>query len=268
MKYKFLQALILMAAMCVSGAYAQEVVKKKRFSAAIMFGRGAYLSDLTVPASPTATDWTIAGEAPSASGKYSVNDATNMVGAEFRYFLSDKIALKVNGGAFISNTPAQDNIPGVINTTMPNAGWIPNYAAVKADNKMDLNINIGGEYHFINESKFTPILGITLPFCYSRWSQYDPTYNVDVTQASVDKAVTIADVGNRHIEGIGFGIQGVAGGEYAFSDRLYLGMEIKPVSYMYAMSIATPAPGLETREADTHLIGFFTQPVIKLGFKF
>jgi outer membrane protein W len=278
MKYKILSLLILLTLSGANNLKAQDdgEVKAKKFSGAILFGRGIYLSEPTVPASPGLYNWTVSGEAPTIEGISSQNDITNMIGVEFRYFVSNKIALKFNGSAIFRNTPARDNVQGVtpatsgaVDSASSNAGWIPNYAATVMDNSLNINVSVGGEYHFISSGKLSPYLGVMIPFCYGRRSMYDPTVTVDMTKSLDDAtAVKITDVGDRHIEQIGFGGQLIAGGDYNLSESLFIGLEIKPISYLYAYNIKYPAPGLESRKADTHAWGFFTQPVFKIGFRF
>jgi hypothetical protein len=254
---------------------AQDEVRTKKFSGAILFGNGIYLSDPIVPASPGTSDWTVDGRAPVASGISDINSISNMVGAEFRLFLGKRFALKFNGSGIFRNTPARDNIPGVtpatsgaVDPSSPNAGWIPNYAATEMDNSLNVNASIGFESHFKGTDKLSPYWGIMIPACYARHSVYDPTAIVDMSKPTLDNAVKITDVGNRHIEQIGFGGQLILGADYNLSESMFIGLEIKPVSYLYAYNIKYPAPGLESRNADSHTYGFFTQPVFKIGVKF
>lgn len=268
MKYKILYVFTLCMFLGTCTIYAQNEGKAKKFSGAILFGNGIYLAEPAVPGSPTANDWTIAGEAPYASGISSDNQLTNMIGAEFRYFVTDKIALRFNGSGIIRKTPAVDNVPGVIPAGSPSAGWVPNYAATVMNNTLNINVSVGGEYHFATIAKLSPFVGVTVPFCYGRNSQYDPTVTVDVTNPNLDTAVKITDVGTRHIETIGIGSQLVAGADYNLTESVFVGLEIKPVSYLYAYNTKYPGPGLETRSAANHTLGFFTQPVFKLGVRF
>lgn len=275
MKYKILQLFTLCTILGIGTLYAQDEGNTKKFSGAILFGNGIYLSEPIVPVSPGTYDWTVDGNAPVANGISSYNSITNMVGAEFRFFVSDKFALKFNGSGIFRNTPARDNIPGVtpatsgaVDPSSPSAGWIPNYAATVMDNSLNVNASVGFESHFKGTDKLSPYWEIMVPFCYARHSLYDPTATVDMSKPTLDNAVNITDVGNRHIEQIGFGGQLVLGADYNLSESLFIGLEIKPVSYLYAYNIKYPAPGLETSKADSHTYGFFTQPVFKIGFRF
>ena len=134
-------------------------------SGAIMFGRS--LSELNyqlyAPFGPSGGSWSVSGSAPIAYSVDDYNGITNMIGGEGRYFITNQIAVKASGFGIIRNTPPRDNVPGFIEATMPNAGWIPDYAAVVADNSVDMNINIGGEYHFTSKfDRVDPWAGVTV----------------------------------------------------------------------------------------------------------
>jgi hypothetical protein len=248
-------------------------------SGALLFGRGNFLNGgLDVPAvssewisgsSSSATYNPIIGSSPYANtNDPNDNPVTNIVGAEFRYFLASNLALKVSGGAIVRNTPARPNVPGFIESSTDPGTWIPAYGAVEADNRVDINVNVGGEYHFTTKyNRLYPYLGATIPYYYARRSMYDPT--IQETSGGDDpETPTIVDVGVRSVEIIGFGLQAVGGIDYYIMDGLYFGFETKPVSYVYAYSNKIPAPGLETLSADTHTWSFFNQTFLKVGFRF
>jgi outer membrane protein W len=269
--------LTVMLAVMLGSVYAQESSEKKEepsylpeagdFTGAILFGRGNFLnSGLVAPPSPSSSSWTIPGSPPinNTVGADNSNSVNNIVGVEARYFFTQKIALKLSGGAIIRNTPAQDNLPGVFNG--PNAAWIPAYNAIIADNQSDININIGGEYHFITDNKrLSPYIGLTVPIYYGRRSQYNPT--IDDTKQPDDPGYVV-DVGVRHAQLVGYGLQAVAGVDYYLMQGFYFGFEIKPISYVYSYTSTIPAPGLEPMKADNHTWSFFAQTFLKIGFKF
>ncbi len=259
MKHNFFS---IFALITIFTTYLTAQDSEKKFSGSLIFGKGQSLSGNIIPTSPSSTSWSVNGSAPVASGISADNSLVNMIGAEFRFFTSPTFALKLSGSGIFRDTPMQENMPGVINGNN-SAAWIPNYDATISNNSMDANISVGGEYHFKSESKISPFLGLSVPVCYSRYSQYDPTVTIDAYGNAL-----IADVGMRHVEALGFGGQLVIGADYYLTDGLFIALEIKPVSYLYAYNIKYPAPGLETRSADTHTFGFFTQPVFKLGIRF
>jgi outer membrane protein W len=236
-------------------------------SGAILFGRGNFLTTgLDVAPSPN-NSWTVPGSAPyNNTVDVSDNEITNMVGVEVRYFLLDNIALKLSGGAILRNTPARTNIPGFVDSGTNSAAWIPAYASVVADNRADVNINLGGEYHFSSKySRLFPYAGVTIPFYYGRRSNYNPTI-ADGT--SPNDPLQITDIGVRHTEIVGFGGQVVGGVDYYLLEGLYFGFEIKPIGVVYAYSVKSPGPGLEVGEAENTTWSFFSQPFFKVGFRF
>lgn len=243
-------------------------------SAAILFGRGNFLNTgLDVPTVPS-SNWTVPGSAPyNNTVDDQENPVTNIVGGEVRYFLMDNIALKLSGGAIMRNTPARANVPGLIDPNTNNATWIPAYAAVEADNKVDANINLGGEYHFTTKySRLYPYAGVTVPFYYARRSVYDPTINYETESGSSSSSSpapqAVVDVGVRSAEIVGFGGQLVGGIDYYLMEGLYFGFEIKPVSVVYSYSNKLAAPGLESGKADNTTWSFFSQTFFKVGFRF
>jgi len=230
------------------------------FTAAMVFGRGAYLNDgLVVPSST----YNVSGAAPY-SNEVDANDnsITNMVGAEGRYYVSKKFAISFSGGAILRDTPSQLGIPAVIDANGNTI--IQAYSAVVSEERIDAQLSIGGQWLFNTKNdRLFPYVGFALPFDYARRSLYDPTVTVDSNGNP-----TITDLGARHVDITAFGVQAVAGVDYYFAKDVFFGFDIKPVSYTYAYSVKSPGPGLLDLEADTNTTSFFAQFSFKLGFKF
>lgn len=217
--------------------------QKGDFTAAMVFGRGAYLNGgLVVPSSNS----TVSGAAPFAND-VSANDnsVTNMVGAEGRYYASNRFAITLSGGAILRNTPYVLGIPAV--------GPLPAYQTVVANETIDLNVSIGAQWLFNTKNeRLFPYLGIAIPFDYARHSQFDQ----------------LNDLGARHVDITAFGVQAVAGVDYYLAKDVFFGFDVKPVSYTYAGSVKTPGPGQLNLESETDTVSFFAQFSFKLGFKF
>ncbi len=232
-------------------------------SGAILFGRGLFIDPfLNVPTSVTPNS-NVTGSSPTA---YNVigedNSAVNMIGGEARYFILDNIAIKLGGAGIVRNTPDQPNAPAPTGQLNNSAAAIPNYAAVIAENEVYIAVNLGGEYHFDSKyDRLFPYLGINIPYHYARYSLYDPTI-------SGGASPVIVDVGPRHSELQGFGLQAAAGVDYYLQEGLYFGFEIKPISFLHVYERQLPAPGLEERQATTSTWSFLTQPFLKIGFRF
>jgi len=269
-KYITILALLLAA---FTGVYAQDATTSDApkynpqagdISGAILFGRGAYLEVAPAPSSVNSS-WSVPGTAPTI-GTVDGNDnaITNMIGGEARYFVTSMIAVKLSGGAILRNTPSQENLPGFIDSSSPNAAWIPDYQAVERRNSSDININLGGEYHFATKyDRLSPWAGLNIPFYYGRRTAYDPTIAEDGNGDPY-----IVDIGLRHTEQIGIGVQAAAGVDYYLMEGFYIGFEFKPISFVYAKNTKLPAPGLETLQANNTTVSFFSQPFFKIGFRF
>ncbi|MCK5824143.1 MAG: hypothetical protein KAG96_01920 [Ichthyobacteriaceae bacterium] len=231
-----------------------------KFTVSLLIGQGNFFDgglDIPVAAGNDAY-WSVDGSSPEAN---MVSGGFNSAGISFRYFFSNSFALKLDGGALYRNTPARNNVPGIINPNNNNVTWIPNYDAVVNDNEFKTYFNLGTEFN-LSTNIVRTYLGLSVPFYYSRHSQYNPS------TIKEDDKIIVTDISTRHVEIVAFGAQFSAGADYNISDRAYIGIEIKPVSYLYAISTKKPAAGLELQEADTHTVGFFTQPLLKIGFIF
>jgi hypothetical protein len=242
------------------------------FSASLLLGRGNFMNsglDAAVPGVPTSS-WQVPGSAPvNNTVDANSNDVTNMVGVEVRYYLMDDLAVKLSGGAIIRNTPAQTNVPGFINSGDNKAAWIPAYASVKADNRVETNVNVGAEKIFTTKyNRVFPYVGVTIPFYYSRQSFYDPTIIDTDPNSSSPSDPDVVDLGVRSAEIVGFGGQIVGGFDFYLFEGMYMGFEIKPVSVVYAYMVKSPGSGLPAGEAQNTTYTFFSQPFLKIGFRF
>lgn len=246
--------------------------KKGDITLEMQFGRSNVITDgVTLPSAPgSRSTWTVNNNTPTANNvtlDRNLNTFTNMIGVKGGYYISDQISLILSGAIRMDYTPGQPNIPGFINNGQPNAVWIPAYAAIPEQNSTLLNVNIGGEYHFDTDlDRVWPYVGLHVPFYYSRTSEYDPTISEEESLANLSGA--ILDLGSRTGEVFGFGAQIVAGVDYYLMEGFYFGIEIRPASYIYAYSASKPGPGLELQESNTNTYSFFTQPFLKIGFKF
>ena len=229
--------------------------KKGDFTAAMVFGRGAYLNGgLTVPSSNIVSGETAYDNTVNANN----NSITNMVGAEGRYYIGNKFALTLSGGAILGNNPGVLPIPGVPNTN------VPTYAGVDASENVSVNATIGAQWMFKTKNeRLIPYLGFALPFDYARQSLF--------TEVIIDDNNTIttpALLGTRQADISAFGVQAVAGVDYYIAKDLFFGFDIKPVSYTYIASVKSPGSGLLKLESENNTVSFFAQYSFKLGFKF
>lgn len=255
MRYILLAVLLLVS---IIDTNAQEKIgpEKGDFTGSLLLGRGRFLqAGLTVP-SPVPQS--VSGDAPYINTmSNNNNELTNMIGAELRYFVTDRISILMSGGAIIRHTPGMTNIPGVI--TSSNASSIPEFESIVESNEVDLNLNLGGQYFFKTKyEKVHPYMGVTIPFYYAKRSQFDP---------AIDGG-NIVDISERSVSLLGVGAQATAGIDYYFGEAFFIGAEIKTVNYVFAKTEKFAGPGFGERSAQTSTVSFLSQPFIRIGFKF
>lgn len=231
---------------------------KGMFTVAMNFGRGSFISSgVFAPSSNGNVNATPSFSTISTNG----NDASNMIGAEGRYYLSDGFAVTLSGGATFSNVPSTLAIPAVVDATGTTV--IPGYNAVVEDSRADVSVSVGAQWSFdVKSKKLFPYLGFAIPFNYARRSLYDPTVTFG------NNGANIVDLGARHVNVNGVGLQAVAGVDYYFSNNFYLGASIKPVSFYYISNSRIPGPALPGLTSESYTISSFVQPLLSLGFKF
>ena len=253
--------------------------KKGDFTGAVLFGRGNFLNNVDVPASPGNNSlWTVNGTAPFANTvNGNANNIGNIAGAEARYFIKDRIALKLSGGFIQRSTPALDNVQQFFvdengtfvdgnDPSTSNEVWIPSYSAINENQVTEFNISLGGEYHFSSRfGRLAPYVGVNLNYYYARTLEYDPT--VLFSGSTQEPDFTTTDVEARTARVYGLGYQFTGGADFYLLKGLYMGFEVRPLTFIYAYSQQLPSPGLPVLEADTYTWSFFTQTHFKIGFR-
>jgi outer membrane protein W len=217
----------------------------KDFTAALVFGRGAYF---TIDSSNQYYDNTV-----SANN----NSVSNMVGIEGRYYVTNRIALSLAGGAILRNTPEVYGVPDVVDGS--GNVLIPGFNTVLATETINLHVAVGAQWLFNTKNKrMFPYVGVALPFDYARESHSN---EVDPSNPN-----NINNYGLSHVEVTAYGVEAVAGIDYYVAKDFYLGIDVRPVSYTYSVNIDTPGPGLDQQVA-TDTVSFFAQFGFKIGFK-
>lgn len=228
--------------------------QKNNYTVAINLGRGIFLTSGLNNSFGTNN---VSGQATTNVIDRNYNDATNMIGAEGRYFIKSNWAVTLSGGFHFSNTPVALAIPAIESGAIT----IPGYDAVVEDKRLDANITLGGLYFFNNKNKrLAPFVGLLVPVSFATRTSYDPTI-VNTTTGQ------IRDLGAKNIAATSFGIQAVAGIDYYLTDNLYFGISIKPLSYITSTSKKIPGPGLLERKVINYSFNAFVQPQFSIGFK-
>ncbi len=227
--------------------------KKNSLTVSLLLGRGAYLDSGSGRNIGTNT---VNGNAPFYRALDNNNNSlANMVGLEGKYFISSKMAVSLTGGVTYRNTPEQINIPGVVSTD--GDVLVPAYSAVIGEDDIDVHIAPGVQWYFeLKRPRLLPYVGVSLPLDYSRSSVFDPTIDPDRV-----------NYGIRHVELFGVGVQGIAGLDYYLTNDLFIGFDVKPVTFNYLVNNKKPRPGALGRKAENYTFSFFSQYVFKIGFR-
>lgn len=204
-----------------------------------------------------ADSYSIFAPSNSTSSTYN-NSLVNMIGVEGKYFVASNIAVRLSGMGTISNTPAQQDVPGVPNPDngiegLPNM-VIPSYSDVPSTSFHKYILNVGGDYYFST--------GGTRVFPYAG-GQLNMNYGQRKDFTLLDD-----DLGERVSETYGLGGSVVGGVDYYIGEGFFLGVEVKAFSYMYSVAKMFPQPGMEALDADNHSVNILTNPMVKLGFTF
>ncbi len=229
--------------------------KKGSFTVGLLLGRGHFINTNLTVGTP------VSGAAPYVrSIDANDNSFVNMVGIEGKYFVTNKMAVTLRGGAILRHTPNRLNIPGVkgADGTMV----VPAYKAIKGQDNVEVHVAPGLQWYLnLKSARLQPYVGFAIPMDYARETLYDPTVEVR------NGVVTKYSYGASNADLFGFGAQGVAGLDYFLTKELFIGFEVNPVSVQYVFMGKKPQPGTILRESENLTYSFFGQFAFKLGFK-
>ncbi|MFV0505602.1 MAG: BT1926 family outer membrane beta-barrel protein [Bacteroidales bacterium] len=215
--------------------------EKGDFTASLNFGSRVSLG--VVAPQPDLGTYTISS--PSGSG-FGIAPSINLEG---KYFISNKWAVKLLGGFSYSYSPGYAELPGTAD------GAIPSYNAVPNSDKIQTFVMTGTNYYMnIGIPNVCFYTGLSFGFNYSKQDAYS------------DESTTY--MGTSIGETYGFSVDASAGLDYYFNKTLFLGLEISPISYGYAVYSIRPQQGLSLLSADTHGFNFISNPQLKVGFRF
>ncbi|MDR1673604.1 MAG: hypothetical protein LBS09_09135 [Bacteroidales bacterium] len=193
------------------------------------------------------------------------NSIGNMLGVEYKYLLTEQIALSFVGAGFINNTPWREAVDAVReDANNPYSPVIlPKYETIDARLHTRVVASLGGQYYFkVGNDRIHPYGGAQFTFQFaslSAQSTYSGIENLDVDAK---------DAGVRVGQTIGWSPSLVAGIEYSLLPGFIVGFEIKAASFYYSGVQLFAQPGLEAMTAENHDFSFLAQPVFKIGFRF
>jgi len=247
---------------------AQEVIKevirigptKGTVTASLVLGNSSTYSNNGWLALPSANQSTYSIVSPSLSQNPTQNSLVNMIGIEGKYFLTNTLALRLNGSTVFDATPGYEGVPAV---TLNDAVILPGYNDIPARANAEVIINAGVDKYFATKNAHLFwYAGPVLNFHYGRKTGFE------VTGSTADTNVDVSTTSTRYAEAYGFGISGVAGAEYYTTSGIVFGLELRGISYMYTVNSILPVEGLKTLRSDNHNISFLSLPTIKIGFRF
>ncbi|MDY6417722.1 MAG: BT1926 family outer membrane beta-barrel protein [Bacteroidales bacterium] len=222
-------------------------VKPVRFSAAVTVGANGY-------ASVGALDGRAAlQEMPELSVNWM--DKAPAFGVEASLLFCDKWKLDVGGTFNFSYNPGYLGVPGTAGDDGFVIGDVPEYRAVPQDQKVGYLAYIACSYYFRvpKVPALRPYLGIRFSGTYAQNQQkYDELESMGIS------------VG----ETFQLGASVIAGIDYYLTPNFYIGGGIDLARYIYGVAQYRPQEGLPLLAGDTHNIGAFGAPRLKIGFLF
>jgi outer membrane protein W len=267
MSWMLIAALLLLAGGAVAQSFSPQAGDK---SVALRFGRAVSFGDLSFYEVNRSVNYSPSGTLPSLNEASSIefsteNSMANMVGVEFKYFITSQIAARFSGSGAIAGSPSQDAVEGVNDPTgeyYPGT-YLQGWRMFEGRTTKQLYIDLGADYYFAsNYSRVNPYGGVQFNSSYGQLELFDGYRGLDGN----DEVIPTYDT--RRGEAYALGGSIVGGIDYYLAEGLILGIEIKAINYMYEAKRIFHQSGMDAQDADTHNTAFLSQPVIKLGFRF
>lgn len=236
-------------ALSVSKVYAQETIapKKGDFMISVNFGIGSYING-------------VAPAPNNASYQYSAPmegwfKKSPMLDLEARWFMTDKWALKLTGGFNFGHNPGYNEVTGVTTGKDFEMGDIPTYEAVPSRDNLQFSVAIGADRYFSTKvDRLFFRVGGEFGYAYGR------------STANAEDSEEYAGISAG--EAYSFRVAPVIGMDYFLNEALFVGIDVRPVAYQYAVYGQRPQPGLSMLSSDNHTVTFISNPMIKFGVRF
>lgn len=222
-------------------------IRPVRFSAAVTAGANGY-------AGVKAMDGT-AGLYQMEALSADWTDKMPAFGAEVSLLFCDKWKLDVGGMFNFSYNPGYIGVPGSAYGRAYQLGDVPDYRAVAAQQSVSYLAYLACSYYFrvAKVPALRPYLGLRFTGSYANNLQkYDEEESMGISAA----------------ETLGLGASFVGGIDYYLASNFFIGASLDFVRYIYGVTSYRPQDGLPLLAGDTHNIGAFATPRIKIGFLF
>ena len=157
---------------------------------------------------------------PAANEPYSINYSTsssftNISGVEFKYFVTNQIAVRFSGSGALSGLPSQDQTPGVTDPSGVNypGTTIPGWSMLEGKTTKQFYIDLGADYYFTSKyDRVSPYGGLQFNSIYSQMEIFDGFRGVED-----DEVIPTYDT--RRGEGFSYGFSLIGGIDYYLPAR-------------------------------------------------
>ncbi len=193
------------------------------------------------------------------------SSVSNMAGVQVKWFVHDRWDVNFSAALDFNMTPKKDYQEGV--EVSPGLN-IPNMTYVHGKITNTWAVDVGTNYYFLpKHERLTLYVGAVLGHRMGYIQQQFAYTGQNVNYGDGDNPIELYVPADLSGAVYGLKAAAVAGGEYAITDGLVLGLEISPVTYYYnVLAIHPKVTG--TFQASHHDIAAFANPQIRLGFRF
>jgi outer membrane protein W len=222
--------------------------QKNDITVSVNFGVGSYISK-SAPA-PDLSSYSLS--APMTTWF----DKKPMLDLEGKWFVTDKWAIKLTGALAAGKNPAYNEVTGTSDSDATfELGDLPTYKAVPSSANIQYSVAVGADHYWStkNERLFLRAGG-EVGFAYGRVS-VNGVDSEEYLGAAIGEAYALR-------------VAPVVGLDYYFAKELFVGIDVRPISYQYSVYSERPQVGLGLLSSDNHSFSLIAQPTIKLGFRF
>lgn len=188
------------------------------------------------------------------------------IGLDLGWFMNDNWKLSIGGGYNFKNNPGYEGLEGTYDWNAGDEigdGSIPSYLSRPERSNFNFMVFAGIDryFHLKNTPNLLWYTGLRAQYAYGqdrlKYAGQDVAGDKDAADY-MGRSVT--DTWN-------LGASLVIGAEYYITRAIYVGAQVDVASYRYSKSTALPQPGMGELASDSHNIGAFACPMLKVGFR-
>ena len=241
-----LAAVVLLSAATVNAQEKTGRTETVRFGVALTAGANSYLNVSAQNGMLTSY------EAQALSAGWT--DKALAFGIEGSLIFCDRWKLDLGGNFSNFNNPGYTYVPGTMGSTYE-VGEIPNYEAVEAKVNLSWQAHMAFSYYYRIAAvpNLRPYVGLKVIGGYAS----DLAHSDDWQSMGNSAAESYIIAGGL-----------LTGVDYYFSKNFCVGASVEPFRYTYGVVKYRPQEGMHPLGADTHFLGAFAAPQLKIGFLF